>query len=324
MARPHEVIEARGHLIDSHRMEVMFDTIVAHDGTFEIEEFRIGRTNVEQSYMRMRVEAPSEEAMDRLLEDLIGLGCATAEQGDAVLRTVERERCAPDDFYSTTNHRTEVRLKGRWVEVQKQRMDTVIAVHDGIAECRRLRDLRAGDEVVCGQHGIRVIPEAKERDRMAFSFMSHGVSSERQVETAVRQVAALLRQTKAEGKRVVVVAGPVVVHTGAAPALAGLIREGWIDCLLAGNALGVHDAEAALLGTSLGVRHGRRPPGRARPPQPHARDQHDLPLRRICARPSSRARSPAAFSTSASERTSLTCWPAACATTARCPTPSPT
>jgi lysine-ketoglutarate reductase/saccharopine dehydrogenase-like protein (TIGR00300 family) len=254
MARPNEVIEARGHLIDSHRMEVMFDTIVAHDGSFEVEEFRIGRTNVEQSYMRMRVEAPSEEAMDRLLEDLIGLGCATAETADAMLRAVERDCCAPEDFYSTTNHRTEVRLGGRWVEVRKQRMDTVIAVHDGIAACRRLRDLRPGDQVVCGQHGIRVIPEAKERDRMAFSFMSHGVSSERQVETAVRQVAALLRQTKAEGKRVVVVAGPVVVHTGAAPALAGLIRDGWIDCLLAGNALGVHDAEAALLGTSLGVR----------------------------------------------------------------------
>ena len=82
------------------------------------------------------------------------------------------------------------------------------------------------------------------------------MSSERQVETAVRQVAALLRQTKAEGKRRGGGAGPVVVHTGAAPALAALIRDGWIDCLLAGNALGVHDAEAALLGTSLGVRHG--------------------------------------------------------------------
>ncbi len=254
MARPYEVIEARGHLIDSHRLEVMFDTIVAHDGAFEVEEFRIGRTNVEQSYMRMRVEAPDEDAMDRLLEDLIGLGCATAEQGDAVLREVERERCAPEDFYSTTNHRTEVRLKGRWVEVGKQRMDTVVVVEGSKAECRRLRDLKPGDQVVCGQHGIRVIPEAKERDRMAFSFMSHGVSSERQVETAVRQVAALLRQTKAEGKRVVVVAGPVVVHTGAAPAFAALVRDGWIDCLLAGNALGVHDAEAALLGTSLGVR----------------------------------------------------------------------
>jgi lysine-ketoglutarate reductase/saccharopine dehydrogenase-like protein (TIGR00300 family) len=254
MARPHEVIEARGHLIDSHRMEVMFDTIVAHDGSFEVEEFRIGRTNEEQSYMRMRVEAPSEEAMDRLLGDLIGLGCATAEQGDALLRPVERERCAPEDFYSTTNHRTEVRLNGRWGEVRRQRMDTAIVVHDGAAECRRLRDLRVGDQVVCGQHGIRVIPEAKERDRLAFSFMSHGVSSERQVETAVQQVAALLRQTKTQAKRVVAVVGPVVVHTGAAPALAELIRNGWIDCLLAGNALGVHDAEAALLGTSLGVR----------------------------------------------------------------------
>jgi lysine-ketoglutarate reductase/saccharopine dehydrogenase-like protein (TIGR00300 family) len=102
--------------------------------------------------------------------------------------------------------------------------------------------------------GIRVMPESKERDRLAFAFMSNGISSERQLETAVRQTAALLEQTRAEGKKIVVVAGPVVVHTGGAPALAELIRGGWVSALLAGNALGVHDIEAALFGTSLGVR----------------------------------------------------------------------
>ena len=250
----HEIVEARGHLVDSNVMERMFDTIVSHGGAFEVEEFHIGRTNVDQSYMRMRVEAPSEEAMAELIEELIDLGCGTEGRENAVTREVERDRCAPLDFYSTTNHRTQVRLDGHWVDVGRQRMDASIVVTPEGAECLKLRDLKRGDRVVCGHEGIRVVPESKERDRLAFSFMSHEVSSERQVETAVSQTAGLIREMKAAGKRVVIVAGPVVVHTGAQSALSGLIRGGYVDCLLAGNALGVHDAEAALLGTSLGIR----------------------------------------------------------------------
>jgi lysine-ketoglutarate reductase/saccharopine dehydrogenase-like protein (TIGR00300 family) len=99
-----------------------------------------------------------------------------------------------------------------------------------------------------------VVPESKERDRLAFAFMSNEISSERQLETAVRQIASLMQQTRAEGKKILVVAGPVVVHTGGVAPLAKMIRSGWVNGLLAGNALGVHDIEAALLGTSLGVR----------------------------------------------------------------------
>ena len=255
MGRHHEVVEARGHLVDSHVMEKMFDTIVSSDGSFEVEEFQIGRTNIDQSYMRMRIEAPTEEVIDALVQNLVDMGCTTIHGGDVVRRTVERDRCAPLDFYSTTNHQTQVRLNNRWVSVGKQRMDAAIVVMpDNAVHCSRLRDLRQGDQVVCGRDGIRVVPESKERDRLAFAFMSQGVSSERQVETAVKQTANLIRQTKEEGKRVVVVAGPVVVHTGAQPALASLIGNGFVDALLAGNALGVHDAEASLLGTSLGIR----------------------------------------------------------------------
>ncbi|HUP04677.1 MAG TPA: hypothetical protein VMU19_11850, partial [Bryobacteraceae bacterium] len=105
-----------------------------------------------------------------------------------------------------------------------------------------------------GVRGIRVWPESKERDRLEFAFMSNGISSERQVDTAVRQTAALVRQTVAQKLKVVVVAGPVVVHTGGVKGLAALIRGGFVHAVLSGNALGVHDAEAALYGTSLGVR----------------------------------------------------------------------
>ena len=249
-----EVLEAQGHLIDSHVMERIFDTVVEYSGRFEVEEFRIGRTNADPSYLRMRVETVEESDMQQLISQLLGLGCSPADSGDAELETVERDCCAPEEFYSTTNHKTLIRRGGQWIEVENQRMDAMVVVATGRAACRRLRDLRKDDQVVVRMRGIRVVPESKERDRLAFAFMSNGISSERQLETAIRQTAALMEQARADGKKIVVVAGPVVVHTGGVRPLAQLIRAGWVDGLLAGNALGVHDIEAALLGTSLGVR----------------------------------------------------------------------
>jgi len=247
-------VEAQGHLIDSHIMEQIFDTVVEFHGRFEVEQFRIGRTNSDPSYLRLKIDTENAESMEKILSQLLGLGCSMVESGDAELYTVTRDCCAPEDFYSTTNHRTFIRRNNQWIEVQNQRMDALIVVQGDQAWCRRLRDVKAGDQVVTGMRGIRVIPESKERDRLAFAFMSNGISSERQVETAVRQTAALLEQTHSAGQKIVVVAGPVVVHTGGAPPLARLIREGYVDALLCGNALGVHDIEAALLGTSLGIR----------------------------------------------------------------------
>ena len=217
-----EVVEAEGHLIDSHIMENIFDKVVEHHGRFEVEQFRIGRTNSDASYLRLKVEAPDEGSLQRLLNDLLELGCSPAESGDAVLREVERDRCAPEDFYSTTNHRTFVRVGQKWVEVENQRMDAMIVVSGEHAACRRLRDVRKGDSIVVGLRGLRVVPESKERDRLAFAFMSNGISSERQVETAVRQTAALARHTRDQKLKIVVVAGPVVVHTGGVAGLAAL------------------------------------------------------------------------------------------------------
>ena len=254
-----EVVEAEGHLIDSHVMEQIFDKVVESNGRFEVEQFRIGRTNGEPSYLRLRVETPTRLEMDHVLAQLLAIGCSPAETGNAALGLVERDRCAPEDFYSTSNHRTSVRVKGEFVEVQNQRMDAMIVVTGADtgnpeAFCRRLRDLKAGDMVVTGMHGIRVAPESKERDRLAFAFMSNEISSERQVETAVRQTAALARQAKEQGKKIVAVAGPVVVHTGGVTGLSKLIQDHWIDAVLSGNALGVHDIESSLFGTSLGIR----------------------------------------------------------------------
>jgi lysine-ketoglutarate reductase/saccharopine dehydrogenase-like protein (TIGR00300 family) len=253
-----ERVETQGHLIDSHIMEQIFDAVVEHHGRFEVEQFRIGRTNSEASYLRLKVDTDDAESMRKILSQLLGLGCSMVDSGDAELAPVARDCCAPEDFYSTTNYRTYVRRNQEWVEVRNQRMDALIVVEREAegdqAVCRRLRDIRAGDRVVTGMRGIRVVPESKERDRLAFAFMSNGISSERQVETAVKQTAALIRHSRELGHKIVAVAGPVVVHTGGVGALARLIREGYVNALLSGNALGVHDIEAALFGTSLGIR----------------------------------------------------------------------
>ena len=247
------VVEAEGHLIDSQILNNIFDTVIERGGQFEVLHFEIGRTNEEFSRLRLKVSAPAAEPLQLLLEELMPLGCRAVEEQDALLKIADRDGAVPDDFYSTTNLRTEVRVRGRWVRVARQRMDAVIVVEDGAAVCRKLREVRNGDRIVCGLAGLRVVPEFRDRERSDFAFMSNEVSSERRVEASVGRIAAMMRETRGRGERIVFVAGPVVIHTGGAPYFIDLIRRGYVNAILAGNALAVHDAEQALFGTSLGV-----------------------------------------------------------------------
>jgi lysine-ketoglutarate reductase/saccharopine dehydrogenase-like protein (TIGR00300 family) len=253
MAAVSEILEAEGHLIDSAILNVIFDTVVRLDGEFEVLKFDIGRTNDAPSRLELRVTAKDKPALTSLINALIPLGCRVSRAGDAATLPVEKNACAPETFYSTTNHRTQVRLNGNWVDVAHQRMDAAIVISAGVPACRKLRDLRVGDAVVCGVEGVRVVPAFKERDRLGFAFMNNEVSSERRVEVAVKKVAAMMRDVKASGGRIAIVAGPVVVHTGGTPYFSELIRGGYVDAVLAGNALAVHDIERELYGTSLGV-----------------------------------------------------------------------
>ncbi len=247
------VIEAEGHLIDSGHLSAIFDKIIEVEASYEILHFDIGRTNDDPSRIQMRITAGTSETLAEILQQLTTFGCHPVQERDALLRPAEKDRCVPDDFYSTTNHRTQVRLAGRWVEVEHQRMDAVVVVADGRPSCRKLRDVRGGEMVVCGHDGIRVSPEFKERDRLGFAFMSNDVSSERRVEGTVTRVAAMMRDVKEARGRIAVVAGPVVVHTGGVEHFSELIRLGYVDVLLSGNALAVHDIEYSLSGTSLGI-----------------------------------------------------------------------
>jgi lysine-ketoglutarate reductase/saccharopine dehydrogenase-like protein (TIGR00300 family) len=252
-----EIVEAEGHLVDSQILSKIMDRVIECGAAYEILDFHLGRTNDEISRLKMRVNADSQDTLEKTLEELVELGCYETEIANVTTRPAEADRVVPDDFYSTTNHRTFVRNQNQWIEVSKQRMDGVIVITQTgeivSAECRKLRDVRQGDSVVCGAHGVRIQPEFKERDRLGFAFMSNDISSERRSETAVRKIAELMRQVKRENGKIVFVAGPVVVHTGGTRPFCDIIRNGYVDALLAGNALAVHDIEHVLYGTSLGV-----------------------------------------------------------------------
>jgi lysine-ketoglutarate reductase/saccharopine dehydrogenase-like protein (TIGR00300 family) len=248
-----ETLEAHGHLIDSGDLQAILTTVVDHGARYEIVRFAVGRTNDDASRLELRISADTVESLQHLLEKLSPYGCYVQHSPDALLRRADLDGSAPEDFYSTTNHRTEVRLHGEWVAVEQQRMDAAIAIEDGGAICRKLRDIRAGDLVVCGMHGVHVMPDVQSRDRPSFGFMSNEVSSERRVETAVRRVAEMMRAARARGGRIAFVAGPVVVHTGGIEYFCELIRLGYVNLVLSGNALAVHDIELALAGTSLGI-----------------------------------------------------------------------
>jgi lysine-ketoglutarate reductase/saccharopine dehydrogenase-like protein (TIGR00300 family) len=252
-ARPHAIVTAEGHLVDSQLLKSIFDRVIDLGGEFEVQHFELGRTNDDISKLTLKISAPDAATVARLVEDLLPFGCHAVGEKDASIRPADKDGCAPEDFYSTTNQRSQVRLDGRWVDVERQRMDAAIVIKDGRAACRKLRELRVGDQVVCGLEGIRVMPEFRDRDRSDFSFMSNEVSSERRVEASVARIARTMHEVKKAGGRIVFVAGPVVIHTGGVKYFGELVRRGYVDVLLAGNALAAHDAELNLFGTSLGL-----------------------------------------------------------------------
>ncbi|MDH6086782.1 bifunctional arginine dihydrolase/ornithine cyclodeaminase [Umezakia ovalisporum] len=256
------VIRLEGHLLDSGLINQALDLIVDGGGSFQVMNFNLGEQRQSTSAAEVRVSAPSHEVMEEIISQLIDLGAVDLPQNerDAKLEPVTQAGVAPDDFYVSTIYPTEVRINAEWIKVHNQRMDGAIAITQTanglMARCKILRDLEVNDLVVVDVQGIRTIRKTESREQrnsQEFSFMSSGVSSERRVELVVEQVAWELRKIRDAGGKVVVTAGPVVIHTGGGEHLARLIREGYVQGLLGGNAIAVHDIEQNIMGTSLGV-----------------------------------------------------------------------
>ncbi len=252
---PDELIELSGHIIDSWTLPRSWDIIMDRGGNFQVEEMHVGVSKTETSYARMRVEAPTDEILERIVSELQQLG-AILVHGNGVRTTfVEQDGVLPPDFYSTTNLPTQVRLDGQWVDVEHIEMDVAIAIDRDASRAftKPMHEVKKGDEVVIGHDGIRVLPFERARTREAFAFMQSDVSSEKVKVLAIREIARQMKETRARAGKILFVLGPAVIHTGAGRYVAELIRRDYVQVIFGGNAIVTHDVESALFGTSLGV-----------------------------------------------------------------------
>lgn len=250
-----EEIALEGHIIDSWALPRVFDTVMNFGGSFDLRDIRVGRKKDETSFARLAITANSAEDLEKILTALQSYGAVLLSREDVHTAPAPCDGALPDHFYSTTHMPTQVRLHGKWVDVANTEMDLaiVIGADGGTARMVPMADIRKGDLVVVGHDGIRVTPPERSRNREIFSFMGSDVSCERPKRLVIEEIAQQMRATRERGGKILVVAGPAIVHSGAAPSLAKIIRAGYVQVLFGGNAIATHDVESALFGTSLGI-----------------------------------------------------------------------
>jgi len=249
-------VEVRGHLIDSMILTRIFDRVMDLGGEFEVLEFKIGKEKTDYSYAKLLVKGKSPKHLQAVLEEVYREGAIPVKLQSANFKASPKDMVLPSDFYSTTNHQTFVLVDGDWIEVENQMMDKAIVVDFAKkrAWCKPIREIRKGDMIVVGDAGVRIVPPERPREGMdVFQFMSSHTSTEKPIQALAKRIADDMFDTKEKRGKIVVVGGPAVVHTGASKSLADLIRMGYVDALLAGNAIATHDIEYALFGTSLGI-----------------------------------------------------------------------
>ena len=249
-------IEVKGHLIDSMILTRIFDKVMDLKGDFQVLEFTVGKRKREPSYARLLVRGKNQRHLYELLESIYREGAQPVSVRPVMLESAVIDMVMPDNFYSTTNNITQIYYNNSWINVEDMMMDKciVLNVEKKIAVCKMIRDVEKGDMIVVGEQGIRIIPQERPREGIdIFQFMSSDSSSERPTQHIARKVANDIYDTMKAGGKIIVVSGPVLVHSGASESLAKLIQLGYVHGLLAGNALAVHDIENALMGTSLGM-----------------------------------------------------------------------
>jgi lysine-ketoglutarate reductase/saccharopine dehydrogenase-like protein (TIGR00300 family) len=178
---------------------------------------------------------------------------------DAQFAAAPSDGVLPDGFFSTTNFPTFIRVKGQWLAPREPRMDSALVLdRTGVVWVREGRRVARGDMVAIGEkedgsQGIfvqtQLIPHGADPD--AFSFMSSEVSREKPIDYA--HMARLLIEQKERGGYPVWVTGPALVHSRARADMSWFIANGYVGALLAGNAVAVHDIEASIYGTTLGM-----------------------------------------------------------------------
>lgn len=252
---PSTTIQLSGHIIDSMMLPKVLDAVMDLGGSFRIEELRVGTGKDDPSTARIELQHETADGLDALISACQAHGALLVDTRPARLEPAPRDGVFPDAFYSTSNQPTRVLVKDGWINVESIEMDcaVVVDVVASRARCVAVSDVRGGDLVVCGHDGIRVAPVERGRRREIFGFMTSSVSSEKPKHLVIRELGATMREVRAQGGKICIVGGPAIIHTGAGGHLERLIDMGYVQVLLAGNALAAHDIEAQLFGTSLGI-----------------------------------------------------------------------
>lgn len=250
-----EDVEVRGHIIDSLILPRILDCILQAGGSFQFKRIEIGQGKHDPSLAQLEVRAATRSKLDEILGLISDHGAVPTSQEDCRIAVADMDGAFPDDFYSTTNQRSEVRIGGEWYEVARQEMDCGVMVDTErkTAACIPMIDVRKGMKVIVGHQGVRVFPSERQRELRTFEFMNSSVSTEKPKGVAVRNVAELLWKNRGKQRKTALVGGPAIVHTGSGDHVQWLIEHDYLHLLLAGNALATHDIERALFGTSLGV-----------------------------------------------------------------------
>ncbi len=250
-----EDVELHGHIIDSLLFPKVLDEILTRGGVYAVKDIRVGQKQTDPSFVKLQVQAPTAELLEEILNAIHDHGATSAGAKDAAVEIADMDGAFPDAFYSSTNYRTQIRLKGKWIDVDDQEMDcgVVLDAKKKTARCVAMVRVQKGEAIVVGRDGIRVFPADAAPRQNLFEFMSSAVSSEKPKGVTVREIAAAMKRARAAGEKILAVLGPAVVHTGSVEHLIKLIQAGYLNVLFAGNALATHDIEQALYNTSLGV-----------------------------------------------------------------------
>jgi lysine-ketoglutarate reductase/saccharopine dehydrogenase-like protein (TIGR00300 family) len=283
MSLHQETVLLTGHIIDSLLLAKVLDIILMMGGTFDLEDVRIGKTREEPSHARMVIRATSKALLEDILKAIQPHGASIEREADCRIEAAPADGIFPDNFYATTHLPTQIRIRGRWVDVDRIEMDLGILVDDqtSVARAVTMGAVRRGDRIVVGREGVRVIPLQRPRERDVFGFMESHVSAERPHGHVIADIAVRMRHLRDRHRqgqvdsKVLLAGGPAIIHAGGRDALAWLIEEGFVHVLFCGNALAAHDMEADLYGTSLG--YGLTA-GRA---IPHGHEHHLRTINRI-------------------------------------------
>ena len=250
------IIELSGHIIDSLSLTKTMAIIMDKGGEFDILEIDVGRKKSDISKAKIEVSASSPELLKSILDELSVLGASIDELKEVQLVASTKDKVAPEGFYSSSNHTTHIFYDGNWIPVEDIEMDCLVVVDEEAkrAFVKPISDIEAGDRIVVGLDGVKVTPPHRSRNtQQVFEFMNSEVSSEKPLMNSINGIAREMKEIKSRGGKIGVVGGPAIVNTGSGKYLASLIREGYIDVVLAGNALATHDIESNLFGTSLGI-----------------------------------------------------------------------